>query len=242
MTALKKFLFDVDFDTPEKPVEVEKAIAEESAPKVVDPVFKKECLEIAFDVGLDAGKEDGVRATLTTIEKQTADYLAKIADSMNALFQNQKEANSIAARDAIAVALAVAQKILPDLSEKNALGDVERMIESVLKKIVEEPKVLVKVNDKICEQLATRIGVMRQNGNYRGELVLQADAELSKGDCNIQWSSGGAERDMKSLWREIDAIIEQNGLKNVPSWPAGAVANPAAEAKIADADHKAGAD
>lgn len=239
MTALKKFLFDIDFDSPEKPDETEKkADAEEIEPEKAEPVFKQECLEIAFDAGFDAGKEEGVRETLDGIEKQTAESLAKMAEGLNGLFNKQKEANSAAARDAIAAALAVARKILPGLSEGNALGEVERVVESVLKKITGEPKVAAKVNNHICEQLAKRIGVMRQNSNFHGELTLQADPELSKDDCKIEWSGGGAERDMKSLWREIDAIIERSGLENGLSLPVDAALNTAAKAEIADASQK----
>ena len=125
MTALRKFLFDDDFEVVNKPVEIteegEEGI-EEVESEVVAPLFTGECLEASFDAGFEAGKEEGVLEAASEIEKLTSDSLAKMVKSLNAIFDNQKEVNAITARDAVSAALAVSRKVLPGLSERNALG------------------------------------------------------------------------------------------------------------------------
>ncbi len=232
MTALRKFLFDYDFEVVEKPVEItEETAAEETGPEVIDPVFKGEYLEISFDAGFDAGKEEGVREASGEIEKQVLETLAKMAENLNVIFENQKEANAAAARDAVSAALAVSRKVLPDLGERNALGEVQRMVESVLEKVIDEPRLVVRTNEQIHEQLAERIDAMRQSGNFHGDIILQACTELPVGDCRVEWGNGGAERNMESVWREIDEIIERNLGGKPESAAAEAVEPPGESAK-----------
>jgi len=40
--------------------------------------------------------------------------------------------------------------------------------------------------------------------------VIREDAAISYGNCKIEWSNGGAERNMDELWRQIDQIVENN--------------------------------
>lgn len=220
MTVARKYLFEVDFEAVEKPKVVVGEIVEEAEPEVVEPVFKDYHLEESYDAGFEAGLEEGLRNAEKTIEKNVSEILTKMLNGMPDLFTIQKEANASAAHDAMAAALAVSRKILPGLSERNALGEVERMVKMTLEKVIDEPQVVVRVNTDLLDSMSERIETLAKNGNFEGRVLVQADADLQVDACRIEWSSGGADRDMNALWKEIDGIIEcnfDNGTEDEPA-------------------------
>ena len=43
-----------------------------------------------------------------------------------------------------------------------------------------------------------------------GEIEVVGDPALTAGDCRIEWSTGGARRDMRELLAEVDGIIDRH--------------------------------
>ncbi|OHC74785.1 MAG: hypothetical protein A3G18_10075 [Rhodospirillales bacterium RIFCSPLOWO2_12_FULL_58_28] len=210
MTVVRKFLFDVDFKEETPLIEKTEDVVEDVEPEVIEPVFKGYNLEISYDAGFDDGKEEGIREASSAVQQQTSETLKTIMKNLSDIYGIQEKANVVEARNAMAAALAVARKALPALGERNALGEIERMIEMILKKVIDEPQVTVRVNDKLHDQILEHVEALVKSGNFKGKLILQPDSALPISDCKIDWGSGGAERNMEVLWQEIDAIIERN--------------------------------
>src|SRR3546814_7302027 len=49
--------------------------------------------------------------------------------------------------------------------------------------------------------------LFRSRSGFEGKLVFLADERLKTGDLRVEWADGGAERNQKALWQEIDAVI-----------------------------------
>jgi flagellar assembly protein FliH len=215
MPALKKFPFDTPFDTPfdrpekqeeEKAPEVEESQPEEEAP----PTYSEEEVNAAREEGFAAGKKEGIAEAANATEHQIMELLKKMEGQYTKLFRIQNESNSATARDATAVAVVVARKVLPDLNQRNALGEVERFAEMALEKVIKEPHVVMRVNPRIYGPLAKRIDALIAGKEYAGQIKLMADDGIPVGDCRMEWRNGGGERNLAAKMREIDEIIERN--------------------------------
>ena len=215
MPALKKFLFDTSFDTPvgrpEKPEEEKANEAEESQPEEeIPPTYSEEEVNAAREEGFAAGKKEGIAEAANATQHQIMELLKKMEGQYTKLFRIQNESNAATTRDATAVAVVVARKVLPDLNQRNALGEVERFAEMALEKVIKEPHVVMRVNPLIQGPLAERIDALIAGKEYAGQVKLMADDGIPLGDCRMEWRNGGAERNLAAKMREIDEIIERN--------------------------------
>lgn len=228
MIPRKKFLFDTDFDDTEKSVvEVEEKpedVAEDEEIEEAAPTFNEEDVEEARVAGFAAGRKEGIEVASEAVERQVQETLAKMAESMNRLFDIQDKANDAMARNAVEVAVAIAAKAFPDLGRQNALGEVERVVGLAMEKAVRQPRMVIGVDQALHDPLAQRIDALIAESGYQGKVELVADAGLPAGDCRIEWEHGGAERDQAAIRREIDEIVRRNlgtGDRDTEQAPAG---------------------
>jgi flagellar assembly protein FliH len=208
MTVATKFLFDTVFDTGEENEQPESA--DEIEPEEEAPTFSEEDVNQARSEGFAAGREEGIRESANATECRIMETVAMIAERLSELFRVQEEASAAAAQNAISVATAVTRKVFPDLARRNALGEVDLVLRDVMDKVADEPRVVMHVNDQLYEPLTQRIATLAGHHGFQGQVLLRADAEIPPGDCRLEWSNGGCDRDAAGLWREIDAIIARN--------------------------------
>ncbi len=206
MTAAKKFLFDTAFDNASTFEEEER----QKEPEVEVTTFSQADVDAAREQGVTAGKEEGIREAANTTEHRIMESLTALVGRLSDLFRSQEEVNTNTARNAITVAAAIARKVLPDLNRRNALGEVERLVEMAMEKMLEDSRVVVRVNPELRDPLAERIDGQTAGTAAEGRVTVSGDADLAVGDCRIEWSDGGAERNTAAMWKDIDAIIERN--------------------------------
>lgn len=215
MATIHKFMFDLDFDDPEalsgasKPKEpvVEE---EEIEPEIVVPTFSEEELSLAreeaYAEGFEAGRREAAEATE---EKLLASVEAATAELAN-IYRAQNDANQEIAKEMILVAAAIAKKMFPDLNARNALGEVEHVVQETLSAITEEPRVQISVPPDLREPFMERLSAMTNKAGFDGKVFVNPDAGLKPGDCRIEWSNGTAVRDSDALWEMVDKIVERN--------------------------------
>ena len=217
MPVVEKFLFDRIFDELE-PIKVAKPIdggIEDKSllmpePEIEIPTYSEEDVAQARQEGLNAGKEEARAETLNGIEMKISDSLDVIGNRLANL--NQIQADSIAriSEDAASLAFAVAKKIFPVLNEKGALEEVTTVIEDVLQRLVQEPRISIKVAIEQSEKIKERVDNYVQEKGFDGNISVIGEENLSPGDVTIEWSDGSASRNSASLIEEIDDIIAQN--------------------------------
>ncbi|MEX2452271.1 MAG: FliH/SctL family protein [Rhodospirillales bacterium] len=215
MTAVEKFLFNYDFDRPpvnDRPEDEDMSDEEaaEPEPEIIVPTFSEEEVAAARDEGFAAGKEQGIRETLAGAEQTTATALESITEKINGMFRRQDEANTSAVRDAINVAAAITRKMFPHFSNRGAAEEVEQVIQSIMEKVIDEPRLTITVSASLHENISARLGPIISETGFEGKVVLNAEETLPPGDCRIEWGTGTASRDTEALWREIDFHIAEN--------------------------------
>ncbi len=211
MTAVRKFLFDRSFDD-EKPevVEEQEHEEEEEEPEEVVPTFSEEEVNAAREEGFAAGKEEGISEAAEATERNILAVMGQLGEKFSNLFKAKETADAAILESAISVAVGIARKIFPALNDKNALGEVERMVVETLEHLLEEPIVTLYLNSALLAPFEERMEALKTQAGFKGEVKVKAGEDVAPGDCRIEWSGGGAKRDSDELWQKIDEIVERN--------------------------------
>ncbi|MGO1117878.1 hypothetical protein ACTL6U_04205 [Rhodovibrionaceae bacterium A322] len=220
MMNARKFLFDTDFESFDSPppapaaeevVQPEEEVvpAEEELPP--EPTFSQEDLANAhaegFQQGHQQGRQEGFNEASATMSSHQTQALQVIADSLSQLMTGSAQQLQKSEEIAVATALAVIEKMLPNYSRKHGFGEVETLVRSCLQNLQEEPRVVIRVADALLDELQAQINGIASGCGFEGKIVLLADEELGLGDVRIEWADGGAERDSQRLWQEINDIM-----------------------------------
>jgi flagellar assembly protein FliH len=204
MGTATKFQFDQNFD--EQPQVEERDVCAEEAPP--QPMFFEADLAAAGAEGFDSGCEAGKKEALNGIENSLAETLAVIGDQLTAMSARHSEAWAACQRHALALSVSITRKIVPELALESALETIQQRIIDALPRLVDEPRVVIRVPDEILDSLRDRIEKLAADAGFEGHCILLAEAGLTGPDCCIEWADGGAEYDSKRLWQEIDIAVE----------------------------------
>lgn len=214
----RRFTFDYDFDAParlpvmdEDVVNAAVAAAEEASaePEPPPPTFSEEDLLLTRASAFEEGRQSGFTEASETIEQAIAATLQSVSNHMERVSRQQEEANDINSRTAVRVAVAVLRKVLPAACELHAFEEVTRVVEEVIGHILDEPRIIVRVAAELVEPVRGRLEMVAEAQGFEGRVVVQADPRLKAGDCRVEWTDGGAERDQTRLINDIEAAVER---------------------------------
>lgn len=211
MATATKFTFDLDFNAPDDAHQPEPEVDE---PEVEEeeqaPTFSEEELERARAEGFEAGKEDGRKEAATATEQRLLETVEAACRNLAEIYNAQAEANQDIAKEMIQISTVIAKKMFPDLNTRNALGEVERVVQDTLKAITDEPRAQIMVHPDLREPLTERLAAMTQRAGFEGKVFVNPDNTVPHGDCRVEWSHGAAVRDSEAMLEQIDEIIKRN--------------------------------
>lgn len=207
MASITKFGFDTDFDIEPMPVE----------PPTVEPVpvepapvklLTEQDLAAAREEGFAAGREAGLADATAAAQSQLAEAESALADQIGALGPGYQDTLAACRRDAIDIAKAIVRKTVAAGESDTAMAGIEQMIMRFLPGLLDEPRIVVRINDTLLDALQERVQSLAESCGFGGGIILLSEPGLALPDCRIEWADGGAEKDSGALWREIDAMIE----------------------------------
>ncbi|HSK41648.1 MAG TPA: FliH/SctL family protein, partial [Arenibaculum sp.] len=215
MSTTRKFLFERSFDdtfhrheeplSPVPPAEPEPEPEPEPAPPP-EPTFSRAELLQAHEDGYGDGFAAGKAAAENAAAIRLEATLSSVADALAGLLGHVVAAAGERRAEAIGIALTIARKLLPAQERRHGLAEIEAMITECVAELIEEPRLVIRLNDEMLDPIAERIDEMTTARGFAGKVVLLADAALGYGDCRIEWADGGAERIGERLWHDIDRI------------------------------------
>ena len=213
----ERFLFDLSFDDADlahSEQEIEASGSQEAA-GLIDieadiPSFSEEQVDEARKLGFDEGLQAGLEKAKAENETSLGETLTNIHSLLEILLKNQNIDSTNTYSDAVKIALAVTKKCFPHQNIKHGFNEIEFMVREVLKETFDEPRVLIYINPKITEFMTDQIKAMTKEMNFDGQVVVLEDKEIMLGDCKVNWSNGGAERNIESTMSKIDQIVESN--------------------------------
>jgi flagellar biosynthesis/type III secretory pathway protein FliH len=220
----EKFMFDTIFDelepilpevaeTDHSPLSGNEEQLEIGSEEVLIKTFNEADIIVARQEGFDDGKKQGASETLSGMEKTLNDTLTSIAHSLSVFQSEQTQANQEVSNSASTLALTIVRKFFPTLNEKTALNEINSVLVSVLKRLIGEPQITIKVNPIISNDLSEKLKRQFIENDPITNVSIVADEKVDIGDCNIKWSNGTAERNLNTLTHEIDDIIAQNSMQ-----------------------------
>ncbi|MCG8510143.1 MAG: hypothetical protein MI741_13020 [Rhodospirillales bacterium] len=222
MTAIRKFLFDIDFTERHAPGAATAAESEavddsdeddaalEMTEEEILPTFSEDEVNAARDAGFKAGREQGIQEAGSAIEQRISETLARMNGNFATLFDAQQTSIEEIRDQAVRLAGALAKKVLPTWSEREGLDEIERLATDLLGRLHSEPRLVFAVNDGLCDPVKARLASIVENRGIESSIEIIGDPAIAMGDCRVEWSDGGAERNTAKLIGEIDDIIARN--------------------------------
>lgn len=213
MATVRKFMFDHDFGAPKpdpKALAEAAAAAEQIEEEEIVPTFSAEELEQAREEGRKAGHEAGRKEAAEATEQMLLTTLDNVVSRLADIYSAQEMANQEIAKEMVSIAVGISRKVFPDLSARNALGEVERVVLETLKAISEEPRVQILAPPDMRELILERLPVVTARAGFEGKVFVSPDPGLNPGDCRVEWSNGAAVRDTELMWEMIDEIVQRN--------------------------------
>ncbi|AXK81134.1 flagellar assembly protein H [Pseudolabrys taiwanensis] len=191
--ATAKFLFDEDFATGAKPtitvVEAERRRADAESQ--------------AYRKGFAAGE---IKAQGEATQR-VAGALAVIADGLDRLNRALAGIEARLETEAVDVAVAVASKLAPELIAREPFAEISALATDCFRQIVTTPHIVVRVSADIHEMTKEKLEEIAASRGFEGRLLILADAELAAGDCRIEWSEGGINRDREATLNTINEAV-----------------------------------
>lgn len=232
MAMTQKFNFDMEFDAP-LPAEVETSIAPAEDEPPPEPVFTlsevKASEQEAFNKGLAQGAEQARAEAQNNFNTSIETALSKVMEEMSGQLSSMLEAMSEFQRcqgdNALKLAVVVARKVMPQMLYDHAIETVEAVITEVLPAVLDEPRIVVRVNDAVLDQVNSRLDTLGAATGFAGQFIVLADPELGRTDCRVEWADGGVSVSPAKVWKEIDRIVDdhfaaQTAAEDTPTEPA----------------------
>ena len=204
-STTKKFLFDTAFDADDKVQPSEREASTCSQQQLLAARAE------AFGEGAEAGREESRRDA----QQDATRTLQAIDAKLEAFVSSQQAYNHAMARQALQVAVAIARKCAPVAAERGAADEIERLVRDCLANLIDEPRVVVRVNEDLVDPIKALIDALTDSRGFNGTVVLLGDPELKAADCKVMWPDGGIERSTDRLWQEIDQAVE----RTLEQWP-----------------------
>lgn len=236
MKAVRKFLFENDFDAgtemltkkavrakAETPIDVPITPSPQIPLTPQEPTFSEAELSTAVAEakakGAKEGHAKGKADAQAQIEAQIAAALGTIGREVTNMAANLIQDRATILGEASGLALAMVQKMLPELTRRGGLAEITATIERCLIDQHREPRLNIRVPADLLPALQNAMTDLAADKHFEGCANLIGDPSLQNGNCLIEWAGGGLERRSDAIWREISVAfnrcLETQGIKPV---------------------------
>lgn len=193
-----RFMFDLDFDD-----------ARNLADKPSEPTFTQDELNAARGMARAEGMEAGHAEAMRSVERRVGENLAQIAQRLGEAAAQRAASLQEIERNAVDLCIGLMRRLFPEFQRRHGSGEIEQLVRESLRVMVDEPRVVVRLNDENLDLLQERITGAATAAGFAGKIVLVSDDQIPPGDCAIEWADGGTERNGDRLWADIDAAIRR---------------------------------
>jgi flagellar assembly protein FliH len=196
MTAPAKFLFDMDFSTPDKARE-RPATASEVAQKVAAAEAR------AYRDGFETAQREAKAEN----DRRTAQALEEIGTGVKGVAARFAAIESRMETEAVDVAIAVARKLCSALIAAEPFGEINGLVSDCFSQLVSTPHLVVRINDSLYEAARERIERKAKQSGFEGRLVILAEPDIATGDCKIEWADGGVVLERAAIEAKINELV-----------------------------------
>lgn len=191
--ATAKFLFDEDFATGEKPT-ITVVEAERRRADAESQAHRK-----GFAAGLAQAQGEA--------NQRIANALGVIADGLERLNRALTGIETRLEHEAVEVAVAVASKLAPELIAREPFAEISALATDCFRQLVTTPHIVVRISADIYDSSKEKLEQIARARGFEGRLVVHSDDTLAAGDCRIEWSEGGVNRDQAAVLAAINEAV-----------------------------------
>jgi len=196
MTDVKKFMFDKnDFNKVEKPAD--------------RAVYTEAQLVLAKEQSFEAGKIKGLEESKIQQEALISSVLDKVLTLTEELAKHEEIREKEKSIGSIKLTMQIIRKILPGFAARHPIEEIENIITNSIETRRDEPRIAVTIATEHLEFLKSKIDIITAEKSYTGKIILLADDNIANTDCRVEWADGGAERIYKSLFLNIENILNK---------------------------------
>ena len=210
---MDKYLFNTMFDEEETKNSKDNKkdlLKQEEKLSVEDAsTFSEEDLNVAKQIALKQGIQEGKAEVMSGIEREITSSLDTISLKLESLMQVHKKWTEAMNKDTLRLAHAIMKKLAPQLTRNGELNEVERTIAHAFEFINNQPKVLIQISQHLKKPIQEKIDLITSRAHFDGQVILIVNNELVGDDCRIKWDSGEMERSMSTTWDQIDKIVDR---------------------------------
>jgi flagellar assembly protein FliH len=196
MAAPAKFLFDMDFSTPDKSRE-RPATPSEIAQKLASAEAR------AYRDGYEAGQREAKAES----DRRAALALEEISIAVRDIAARYSGIEIRMETEAVDVAVAVARKLCSELISGEPLAEITGLVKDCFSHLVSTPHLVVRINDSLYEPTRERIERLAKQCGFEGRLVILAEPEIETGDCRIEWADGGVVLERAAIEAKINELV-----------------------------------
>ena len=196
MAAPAKFLFDMDFGTPDKARE-RAATAAEIAEKIAAAEAR------AYRAGYDAAQREAKAES----DRRAALALEEIGIAIKGIASRYSGIETRMETEAVDVAVAVARKLCGELIAAEPLGEITGLVSDCFSHLVSTPHLVVRINDSLYEAAREKIERQAAQSGFEGRLVILAEPDIATGDCRIEWADGGVVLERSAIEAKINELV-----------------------------------
>jgi flagellar assembly protein FliH len=196
MAAPAKFLFDMDFSTPDRTRE-RPATPSEIAQKIAAAEAR------AYRDGFDAAQ----REARAESDRRAALALEEIGIALKTIATRFSGIEIRMETEAVDVAVAVARKLCSALISSEPLGEITALVSDCFSHLVATPHLVVRINASLYETASERIERLAKQSGFAGRLVILAEPEIETGDCRIEWADGGVVLERAAIEAKISELV-----------------------------------
>jgi len=201
---------ELELNTQEEMTETGPDETEEAEEAPPAPTFSEEEVLSAQQTAFDEGKAAGIQEANAQFEHLIANALTQLAQSVPAVFDQHGKEQQAHSDLALKYSHALVQKIMPVYSQKHGVDEIQDLVAKCMEPLRSEPRIMVKVHESLREDLQEKLGKIAEEQGFDGKLVIMGSEDIVPGDCRVEWSEGGAQRDSAQIWEQIDEILERN--------------------------------
>lgn len=161
---------------------------------------KEEAYQEGYNAGEEAAKAsiiDGCSRTLEVIAPQMKEFL-------DAAVAHQKTLEV----EAMDFAMAVGQKVFPDLIEQISWDRAREEVSRVLSKCVGRPKLKVFVSKEVHETMADDLEDLAASVEHSEDVEILVEEKFSNGDAKVVWDDGFMAYSLEDVCAEIMKTVE----------------------------------
>lgn len=182
----------------------------------IEPVFTQQEMDQAKQQskeegrlqGLEEGREAAWQEAMVSIEKQNSDLLSVIENAISKVLEQSQNDSQTAFTTAVDFAMAVCKKVVPTLSAKNAIEEIQGLLEKNFHFLKEEPKITLRLNSFSADKIKPVLADLVKKESYAGKIAVIRDNTLPLGDCLVEWKNGGLQRNTQDILNQTEELIK----------------------------------